>query len=155
VPAPLLAACETAPVTGRQQLMLVSESEERQMGERAYSQLLDGGHTTAQLARRVGVPAARIKARLNLLRLDEQVQWMFHRGDLPLTLAPVLLRVADPLRQRQIATMAARRQLSVLEIERIVERGAGALQAPPPKHRPRYDVTEARMARHALGRGWP
>jgi metalloendopeptidase OMA1, mitochondrial len=38
--APLLAACETAPVTGRSQLMLVSESEERQMGERAYSQLL-------------------------------------------------------------------------------------------------------------------
>ena len=38
--APLLAACETAPVTGRSQLMLVSENEERQMGERAYSQLL-------------------------------------------------------------------------------------------------------------------
>jgi predicted Zn-dependent protease len=38
--APLLAACESAPVTGRSQLMLVSESEERQMGERAYNQLL-------------------------------------------------------------------------------------------------------------------
>jgi predicted Zn-dependent protease len=38
--APLLAACESAPVTGRSQLMLVSESEERRMGEQAYSQLL-------------------------------------------------------------------------------------------------------------------
>src|SRR5256885_6316691 len=37
---PLLAACESAPVTGRSQLMLVSENEERQLGERAYSQLL-------------------------------------------------------------------------------------------------------------------
>lgn len=38
--APLLAACESAPVTGRSQLMLVGENEERQMGERAYNQLL-------------------------------------------------------------------------------------------------------------------
>jgi len=38
--APLLAACESAPVTGRSQLMLVSENEERQMGQQAYSQLL-------------------------------------------------------------------------------------------------------------------
>src|SRR5882672_5409062 len=56
--APLLAACETAPVTGRSQLMLVSESEERQMGERAYSQLLsrepqlhDGGWATTTVDR--------------------------------------------------------------------------------------------------------
>jgi metalloendopeptidase OMA1, mitochondrial len=56
--APLLAACETAPVTGRSQLMLVSESEERQMGERAYSQLLarepqlrDGGWANTTVER--------------------------------------------------------------------------------------------------------
>jgi ParB family chromosome partitioning protein len=110
----------------RQDLSAVEEA-------RAYRRLLDGGHTTAQLARRVGVPSARINARLVLLKLDEQVQWMFHRGDLPLTLATVLLRVADPIRQRQVATMAARRQLNVPEIERIVERGAGALQATPPR----------------------
>jgi predicted Zn-dependent protease len=56
--APLLAACETAPVTGRSQLMLVSESEERQMGELAYSQLLarepqlrDGGWANTTVER--------------------------------------------------------------------------------------------------------
>ena len=38
--AALLAACETAPVTGRSQMMLVSESEERQMGLQAYQQVL-------------------------------------------------------------------------------------------------------------------
>ena len=36
----LLAACESAPVTGRSQMMLVSESEERQMGLQAYQQVL-------------------------------------------------------------------------------------------------------------------
>ena len=35
-----LAACETAPVTGRSQIMLVSENEERQMGLQAYQQVL-------------------------------------------------------------------------------------------------------------------
>ena len=36
----LLAACESAPVTGRSQMMLVSESEERQLGVQAYRQVL-------------------------------------------------------------------------------------------------------------------
>ena len=36
----LLAACETTPVTGRSQIMLVSENEERQMGLQAYRQVL-------------------------------------------------------------------------------------------------------------------
>ena len=36
----LLVACESAPVTGRSQMMLVSESEERQMGLQAYQQVL-------------------------------------------------------------------------------------------------------------------
>ncbi len=38
--AALLAACETAPVTGRSQMMLVGESEERQMGLQAYREVL-------------------------------------------------------------------------------------------------------------------
>ncbi len=60
--APLLAACDSAPVTGRSQLMLVSENEERQMGERAYSQLLsrelevrDGGWAVSTVDRVTGL----------------------------------------------------------------------------------------------------
>ncbi len=41
----------------------------------------------------------------------------------------MLLKVIDPIRQRQVATVTARRQLTVPEIERIVDRGAGALNA--------------------------
>ncbi len=36
----VLAACESAPVTGRSQMMLVSENEELQMGLQAYRQVL-------------------------------------------------------------------------------------------------------------------
>jgi predicted Zn-dependent protease len=39
--ASLVTACETAPVTGRSQMMLVSETEERQMGLQAYREVLD------------------------------------------------------------------------------------------------------------------
>ena len=124
----------------QQEIMLVENLQRRDLSAveeaRAYQRLLDAGHTLAQLARRVGAPSARITARLALLRLDDQVQWMFHRGDLPLTLAPVLLKVADPLRQRQIATIGARRQLTVGEIQRIVDRGAGALHSAPPRSAP-------------------
>ena len=38
--ASLLSACDSAPVTGRSQLMLVGESEERQMGLQAYREVL-------------------------------------------------------------------------------------------------------------------
>ena len=138
-----IAGLEQVPVVVRdldpvqqQEIMLVENLQRQDLSPveeaRAYRQLLGAGHTTAQLARRLGVPAARINARLVLLKLDEQVQWMFHRGDLPLTLAPVLCRVTDPLRQRQVATMAARRQLTVAEIERVVDRGVGALHAAAP-----------------------
>ena len=36
----MLSACESAPITGRSQLMLVSESQEREMGLQAYRQVL-------------------------------------------------------------------------------------------------------------------
>src|ERR1051325_845557 len=130
----------------QQEIMLVENLQRQDLSPveeaRAYRRILDEGHTTAQIARQIGVPAARINARLLLLKLDEQVQWMFHRGDLPLTLAPILLKVAEPSRQRLIATRAARRQLTVAEIERIVERGAGALQAHPPRQIPPANDTQ-------------
>lgn len=120
----------------QQEIMLVENLQRKDLSPvdeaLACRRLVDGGQTTAQLARRLGVPAARINARLVLLKLDEQVRWMFHRGDLPLTLASVLLKVPDTIHQRQIATRAARRQLTVPEVERIVDRGLGALHAPPP-----------------------
>jgi ParB family chromosome partitioning protein len=158
-----MAGLEEVPVVVRdldpvqqQEIMLVENLQRQDLSAveeaRAYRRLLEAGHTTAQLARRVGAPAARINARLVLLKLDHQVQWMFHRGDLPLTLAPVLLKVIDPIRQRQVATMAARRQLTVSEIERIVERGAGALKAaPPPSTVPTEDPAKQGLSPSRVG----
>jgi predicted Zn-dependent protease len=66
--AALLAACETAPVTGRSQMMLVGESEERQMGLQAYrdvlskEQLSEDARTNAlvgKVGRRIAAAAER------------------------------------------------------------------------------------------------
>jgi ParB family chromosome partitioning protein len=88
----------------QQEIMLVENLQRQDLSvveeARAYRRLIDAVSTTADVARHVGVNAARVKARLALLELDEQVQWMFHRGDLPITLAAVLLRVPDSVRQR-------------------------------------------------------
>ena len=138
------AGLDTVPVLVRdldpvqqQEIILVENLQREALSPteeaRAYRHLLDAGLSTAELARRVGITTALISSRMVLLKLDEQVQWMFHRGDLPLTLAPVLVRITEPVRQRQVATMAARRQLTVPALERIVERGAGAVGSPPPK----------------------
>jgi ParB family chromosome partitioning protein len=55
----------------QQEIMLVENLQRQDLSPveeaRAYRQLLDAGHTTAQLARRIGAPAARINARLVLL----------------------------------------------------------------------------------------
>lgn len=103
---------------------------------RAFKVLVDGS-TTRDVARRVGVQSHHINTRLMLLKLDDVVQTMVHRGDLPLRSATLLLQVADKARQRQMATMAANRGLSAAELERIIHRGAGVVNAPP---RPKPDV---------------
>jgi ParB/RepB/Spo0J family partition protein len=134
--------------TQQQEAMLVENLQREDLSPveeaRAYRRLLDSGFTSAQLARKVCVPSARIASRLVLLRLDEQVQRMFHRGELPVSLASTLLKVADPIRQREVAMMATRRRLSVHQIETIVDRGAGTLLAQPQRSHLPPDATDKR-----------
>lgn len=118
---------------------------------RAYRQLLDRGYTRAQVIRRVGINHPRLQARLQLLQLDDEVQRRFERGELPLTLVPILARVQDVDQQRRLATIAGRRRLTVPQLETIVERGAGALNRPPPRAQlppdeaPKAAVSQSRL----------
>lgn len=57
--ASLLAACQSAPITGRQQLMLVSPDQERELGEEAYRKTLKASkisddQAATEMVRRVG-----------------------------------------------------------------------------------------------------
>lgn len=98
---------------------------------RGYRRLLDDGSSAADVARRVGVPASRVSARLVLLALEPSVQDAFHRRQLPITLAPVLADVHDPAQQRRLAAIAVRRRLSVPQLRRIADRGARRRPAGP------------------------
>lgn len=66
-----LSACETAPVTGRKQLILLSEDQAQEMGLQAYKQILQEkkiSHNSAQQQRirRVGQRIAAVSGRPNL-----------------------------------------------------------------------------------------
>jgi predicted Zn-dependent protease len=85
--ATLLAACETAPVTGRSQMMLVGESEERQMGLQAYREVLSKeplseDEQTTELIEKVGrrIAAAAERPPSNLWRAP-RFRWEFKTVD--------------------------------------------------------------------------
>ena len=62
--AALLVACQQAPLTGRQQLILLPESQDSQMGLQAWQQIMDEGQVarTPELNRRVQEVGRRIAA---------------------------------------------------------------------------------------------
>lgn len=128
-------------VVEQQAIMLVENLQREDLSPieeaRGYKGLLTTMVALAEVARAVGVTTARVKMRLVLLNLDEVVQMMVHRGDLPLTVAPILNRIGDPDRQRRVATMAATRKLSVPELERIVDGGRVPSSAPKPTVKPK------------------
>jgi ParB family chromosome partitioning protein len=127
------------PVGEREQLelMLVENLQRRALSPlqeaRAFRRLLDAGLTQADVARRVGVPAATVHERLLILRLVPEAQALYGRNALPVTAARVLASVGDPDRQRRVAALAATRGLTVPALEARGRRGqAAAARAPRP-----------------------
>lgn len=100
----------------------------------AFRRLLESNkYAIADLARRLGYNSQRIQSRLVLTKLDREVQQLFHAGDLPLTLAPILVQVQDTQRQRRLATLALRRRLTVSQLEKMADAGFVQLNAKPRK----------------------
>jgi ParB family chromosome partitioning protein len=135
-----LAGCTTVPAIARAllpqvqlEIMLVENVQREALNPlqeaRGYQRLIDTGCTRAVVARRVGVPPARIDGRLLILRLAPAVQELYGRDALPVTLAPVLAAVPDGERQARLAMLAASRGLPVHQIESLVRRGQRAAAA--------------------------
>jgi ParB family chromosome partitioning protein len=141
-----LAACKLArlaevPVVIRdltpkqqQEIMLVENLQRDDLSPieegRAYQRLLDGGYTTAQLARKIGFNSGRVHSRVSMLKLDPAVQDMFHSGDLAVTLSVPLCSVKDPAKQRRLATIALRRRLTSAQMQELIA-ASDPLRAPP------------------------
>ncbi len=68
-------ACQTVPITGRQQLMLLSEPEETQMGLTAYREILS--KETLSRDRRVNALVQRVGKRIAAVSNRPNYQWEF------------------------------------------------------------------------------
>jgi ParB family chromosome partitioning protein len=88
----------------------------------AYQMLLDQlGLTQAELAGRLGEDRSSIANHLRLLDLDPVVQEIVRAGKLSLGHAKLLAGVEDPLRQQRLAELAIAQDLSVRNLERLVQ----------------------------------
>lgn len=88
-----------------------------------YKTLLDmNDMTQQQLARQLGISQSAVANKLRLLRLDDAVRHAVVEGGLSERHARALLRVHNPAEQERLARHAAGRQLSVRQLEGLIER---------------------------------
>lgn len=99
---------------------------------RAYRTLIEQlGLTQAELAGRLGEDRSSIANYVRLLDLDEPVQQQVRAGKLSLGHGKLLASVEDPLRQQRLAELAISQDLSVRNLERLVQSQDDQPQARP------------------------
>jgi ParB family chromosome partitioning protein len=142
-----LAALETIPAVVRElsdaqslELALVENLQREDLGplERAagYHDYIHAFNVSIeQLADRLGESRATISNYLRLLRLAAEIQELITTGQLGMGQARAILGIEDPQRQLAIARLAARRNLSVRQVESLAKRPEQAGTGAPPKPR--------------------
>ncbi|MGE0885434.1 MAG: ParB/RepB/Spo0J family partition protein [Blastocatellales bacterium] len=95
---------------------------------KAYQRLIVGGQTQMDVARKLGLNAARIQSRMVILKLPLSVQRFFDGNELPITLAPLLTKIVDIDRQERLANLVASRRLTVPKLKEMVDRIVDAEQ---------------------------
>ena len=106
----------------------------------AYQQLIDmTGSTVDAVARRLGESRANVSNYLRLLKLEQSVQQMISDGALAMGQARAIASISNPQRQVALARLAARRNLSVRQVEALTKDSVGIVQ-PAPRPTPRRDA---------------
>ena len=95
--------------------------------------------THKAVAEAVGRSRSTVTNLLRLLELHPEVQAMLARGELEMGHARALLAL-DRARQARVGSRAAAHDLSVREVERLVQRILARAAAGPPAHRPSADM---------------
>ncbi|MEW6250598.1 MAG: ParB/RepB/Spo0J family partition protein [Planctomycetota bacterium] len=131
-----LAGLKTVPAIVRElsdaesfELALVENLQREDLGplERAaaYQHYLDAfGGSIEDLARRLAESRANVSNYLRLLKLRPEICYMLGAGELGMGQARAIAGLADPQRALAIAKLAARRNLSVRQVEELVRRAA-------------------------------
>jgi ParB family chromosome partitioning protein len=98
----------------------------------AYQHYLDTfGGTIEDLAARMSESRANISNYLRLLKLQPEVCYLLGSGELSMGHARAVAGVNDPQRQLAIAKLAARRNLSVRQVEELARTANEPSQSPP------------------------
>lgn len=98
----------------------------------AYQQYLETfGGAVEDLARKMCESRANISNYLRLLKLHPEVCYMLGNGELGMGQARALAGLTDSQRQLALAKLAARRNLSVRQVEELVRRAASETQGHP------------------------
>lgn len=129
------------------QLALIENLQREDLGplERAmaYRRYLDTfGGTAEELAALLSESRSNVANYLRLLKLQPEVAFMLGRGDLSMGHARALAGIDDPRRQLALARLAVRRNLSVRQVESLVQ--DTAFDAAEPKR------TKPTLDRHLL-----
>lgn len=116
----------TLAATEQLELMLIENVQReglRPLQEaRAYQRLLNEGATVADLTRRLGFSRPRIDGRLLLLTFDTDIQERFDRGFMPLSLAPILAGVKDPMLRKRAIMMASRTTMTAAGFKSAIQK---------------------------------
>ncbi len=108
----------------------------------AYRALMDQlGLTQAELAQRLGEDRSSIANYLRLLDLAEPVKQLVRQGKLSLGHAKILAGVSDILEQERLGNTVVGQELSVRNLERIIQNPAGP-PPPPGKGEPSAHIQE-------------
>jgi ParB family chromosome partitioning protein len=96
----------------------------------AYQALIQNlGLTQAELAGRLGEDRSTVTHFVRLLDLPEPVQGLIQEGRLTLGHAKLLAGVTDPSSQQRLANLVVEQNLSVRNLERLIQDGAPAAPA--------------------------
>jgi ParB family chromosome partitioning protein len=99
----------------------------------AYQHYLDSfGGTIEELGARLSESRASISNYLRLLKLRPEICYMLGTGELGMGQARAIAGINDPQRQLAIAKLAARRNLSVRQVEALAQAQAQRATAPTP-----------------------
>jgi ParB family transcriptional regulator, chromosome partitioning protein len=97
----------------------------------AYRSLMTQlGLTQAELAGRLGEDRSTVANHLRLLELPEAVRTMVAEGRLSLGHAKIIAGVADVLEQQRLANLVISQELSVRNLEKLMQEGSQAKPAP-------------------------
>ncbi len=139
-----LAGLQTVPVIVREltaqqsfEMALVENLQREDLGplERAgaYQHYLESfGGTIEALADRIGESRANISNYLRLLKLRPEICYLLGTGELGMGQARAIAGVEDPERQLALARIAARRNLSVRQVEELVRKPTASPEADTP-----------------------